>query len=355
MKKFLVINPFGIGDVLFTTPVIRAIKNSGSEIFAGYWCNERVSPILENNQNIDEIFALSRGDVKRICKESKIEGTGRFSKLLWNIKKERFNISLDFSLDHRYSLISKLLGIKRRIGFNYKKRGRFLTDKIDIEGYQDKHIVEYYLDILRFLDIEAQGIRLELVVSEQDKKGAQDLFGKLGIDRDDLVIGITPGAGASWGKDASFKHWPADKFAQLADKIISEFGAKVLILGDKQEMPIAGKMINAMRRKPIDLTGKTSLKELCALISNLRFLITNDGGPLHIATALGVKSISIFGPVDDKVYGPYPLSPEHIVIKKGLSCRPCYQKFRMAQCQRDRECLSSISVEEVFGGVRKIL
>lgn len=355
MKKFLIINPFGIGDVLFTTPVIRALKNSAPDVFVGYWCNERTAPILENNPNVDKIFALSRGDIKRISRKSKFQGIARFLGLLYNIKKERFNISLDFSLDHRYSLISKLSGIKRRVGFDYKKRGRFLTDKISIDGYQDKHIVEYYLSILGLIDIKAQGNYLELAVSAQDEKRANELFSEAGIREGDVAVGVAPGAGASWGREASAKHWPLEKFAQLADKIITASGAKILILGDKQEEPIAAKMINSMSNKPIDLCGKTNLRGLCAVIKNLRLLITNDGGPLHIASALGVKTVSIFGPVDDKVYGPYSPGPGHIVLKKDLSCRPCYQKFRMPECEYDRKCLSSIGVEEVFDAVRRQL
>ncbi len=151
MKKFLIINPFGVGDVLFTTPVITSLKDKYPDSTIGYWCNERVKDIFADDPNIDKIFALSRGDLKRTYGNSRLEGIKRFLWLAFSIKKEKFDVVLDFSLDHRYSLLAKLLGIKKRIGFNYKNRGRFLTDKIDIDGYEDKHVVEYYLDLLKFI------------------------------------------------------------------------------------------------------------------------------------------------------------------------------------------------------------
>jgi len=355
LKRFLIINPFGIGDVLFTTPLVRAIKNSYPGSLIAFWCNERVKGVLKNNKNIDKIFALSRGDIKRISKQSRLAGTKRFLNLFSGLKKERFDISFDFSLDHRYSLISKILGIKRRIGFNYKRRGRFLTDKIDIDGYHSKHVVEYYLDLLKFIDVEPKNKNLELSVPDGDKVKIKNILGDQGINDKGLIIGIAPGAGASWGQDAALKHWPAVSFAQLADKIKSELGAKIILLGDEREKAIAETIVKAMKSEPIDLVGRTSLEDFVAIISNLHILVTNDGGPLHIAVALRVKTVSIFGPVDDEVYGPYPTSDRHIVVKEDLTCSPCYQRFRMPACSRNRECINSISTQRVFEAVRRLL
>jgi ADP-heptose:LPS heptosyltransferase len=110
-----------------------------------------------------------------------------------------------------------------------------------------------------------------------------------------------------------------------------------------------------MRNKALDLVGKTSLEEVVALISKLNLLVTNDGGPLHIAVACGIKTVSIFGPVDDLVYGPYPPQDTNIVLKTDLSCRPCYKKFKMPACDKNRECISRISVDQVYDAVRRLL
>jgi ADP-heptose:LPS heptosyltransferase len=110
-----------------------------------------------------------------------------------------------------------------------------------------------------------------------------------------------------------------------------------------------------MRNKPINLTGKTTLEEFSAVLSRLRLLVTNDGGPLHMATALGVKTVSIFGPVDERVYGPYPDSDKHLVVTNEIQCRPCYRKFRLPECVRDKVCINAVSIEDVYQSVRRLL
>lgn len=354
-RRVIFVNPFGIGDVLFTTPAIRAFKDAVPDSFLGYWCNERVAGILKNHPHIDKIFPLSRGDIKKLYIKSWLGGISSSLDLKRNIKKERFAISIDFSLDDYYSKISKSAGIKKRIGFDYKNRGRFLTDKVLIDGYSGKHVVEYYLDLLKFFGITPKSKRLELFIPEDDAQKAKETLASYGIKDGDLVVGIAPGAGASWGKDASLKRWPPQKYAKVADKIADTFAAKIVILGDGSEKPIADTITGMMRNKAVDLIGKTSLEGFAAILSRLNLLVTNDGGPLHMAVALGVKTVSIFGPVDDKIYGPYPPNDDHIVVTHEVQCRPCYQKFRMPECTRDKVCVIAVSIEDVFQSARRLL
>ncbi len=354
-KRFLIINPFGIGDILFTTPLIRALKEAYPDCFIGYWCNRRVRPLLEANPKINKLFDLNRGDLKKLFKKSFFSGLWETLKLGREIKEGNFNICFDFSLDHRYSLFAKIIGIRRRVGFNYKNRGRFLTERIELGGYSDKHVVEYYLDLLRFLNIEAKDKSMELIISAAAKEKAENILTAKGVEKGDLIVGIAPGAGGSWGKDAAYKHWPALKFAQAADKLAEQFKAKIVILGDETETPIADVIVNAMLHRPIDLTGKIRLETLPAIIKNLNLLVSNDGGPMHIAVALGVKTVSVFGPVSELVYGPYPDSRNHPVLKWDMECRPCYKNFRLAICDKDKECLKQVSVDAVFSAAAKLL
>ncbi|MBN1912953.1 MAG: glycosyltransferase family 9 protein [Candidatus Omnitrophica bacterium] len=356
MKKFIFINPFGIGDVLFTTPLVRAVKKRYPDSFICYWCNERVSPVLEANRNIDKIYALSRGDLKKIFKRSFFEGTNKGLSLFFALKKGHFDISLDFSLDHRYSLISKFLGIRERLGYDYKGRGRFLTKKIEISGYNHKHIVDYYLDLLGLLGIEGDDKKLDLSLKEGERDKAREYLKNSGIDFKKPLVGIAPGAGESWGKDAGMKRWPVDKFRRLAKEIAGTLDSEVIILGSTSERDLAGEIIRDMPGKSLDLTGKTTLTELIAVIDSLDLLITNDGGPLHIGVALGKKTVSFFGPVDPLVYGPYPPDEEsHAVMRSSLDCSPCYRNFRLVKCDRDKECLEKIKVEEALRAANKLL
>lgn len=355
MKRFLIVNPFGIGDVLFTTPVLKAIKDNIPDSVIGYWCNERVAPLIKNNPHINKIFPLSRGDIKRISRGSRLKGVFKSLGLFFEIKKWHFDAVIDFSLDHRYALVTKLAGIKKRIGFDYKGRGKFLTDRIYIEGYNIKHVVEYYLDLLKLIHLKPFTNSLELFIPEEDKEESLCLLNNYGVSAKDLIIGLAPGGGLSWGGDSIYKHWPAVKFAQVADKLIDEFKAKIVLLGSEEEKGIADIVASNMKNAAINLAGKTDLKGLAAIVNDLDMLISNDGGPMHMAAALGVNTVSVFGPVDSRIYAPYPPSDNHIIIYRHISCRPCYKNFRFLGCLNNRKCTDEISVEEVYRAAQRLV
>jgi lipopolysaccharide heptosyltransferase II len=355
-KKILIINPFGIGDVLFTTPIIHTLKDAFSGAKIGYLCNRRASPILENNPFIDYVFIYERDEFQTIKEESYFAWLSSMAGFLHQIKKERFEIALDFSLNTQYSFFSWYAGIKTRVGYNYKRRGLFLTQYIKLQGYKDKHIVDYYAGLLKYFSLDLKYSNLELYLSEEDKRKINEILAKEHIEDNDLLVGVIPGAGASWGRDSYLKHWPTESFSGLADKVIESYGAKIIIMGDSSEKKNAKEMASLMRHKAFDFSGRTKVSELAALINRTHLVITNDGGPLHIASALGKKTVSFFGPVDPRVYGPYPADESrHIVLRRDLSCSPCYVNFRISPCRRNKECLKALDVKEAFEAVKSLL
>lgn len=356
-KKILIVNSFGIGDVIFSTPLIEILKKHFPKIFIGYVCNKRVSGVLATNPCIDKIFVYEKDSFRDAWKESKITFVKKMLSFLSTIKNEKFGISIDLSLGYQYSMFLKLIGIKRRIGFNYRNRGKFLTDKINIDGFDKKHVVDYYLDMMRLLNIDVNKyeIRPRVYADGKSKKRADEVLRENKVNDKDLLIGLMAGCGASWGMDAKYRRWDKKKFADLADELIARHGAKIILLGNKKETEICKDVQASMKNDVINYCGKTSIGEFIALISKCSLIITNDGGPLHMAVGLGVPAVAIFGPVDEKVYGPYPSDNKHVVIsKKNLACRPCYVKFKYKRCE-DRRCLDLITVEEVLKAAEEIL
>ena len=264
---------------------------------------------------------------------------------------------IDLSLGYQYSLLLSFIGIRKRFGFNYRDRGRSLTKKIEIDGFSEKHVIEYYCDILKFLGIDTKDLRLspKVYLTDNDAIWAGDFLKANGVAEEDLVIGIIPGCGASWGMDARHRRWDRDGFAKVCDGLAERYGAKVILLGDSQEIEICNDIQNKMRSRAIMACGKTSLRNFLGLIKRCALIITNDGGPLHMAVGLGLKTVSIFGPVDEKIYGPYPISEDHVVVSKSdVPCRPCYKKFKYKICE-NRTCLTSIKPEEVLEAANKLL
>ena len=355
MRRILIINPFGIGDVLFTTPVVGLLRKKFSDSFIGYICNKRVEEVLVTNPDLDEVFVFEKGEYRNLWKESKLMCIKKFVSFLKEIRRRKFDLAIDFSLGHQYSLFLKMIGVPRRVGFNYKNRGRFLTDKVDIDGFSEKHVAEYYMDLVSFLGIEPEKDgKFQMFPSDDDRRWVERFLADNGIKKDDLIIGIVPVGGTSWGEDAFYKHWPEDKFAEVSDELSKRYNARVIILGDSSEQDKCKNVMSLMENKPLMACGRTTLRQFAALLSKCKLIICNDGGPLHVAVSQGTKTVSIFGPVDEKVYGPYPPSEDHIVITKAISCRPCYKRFRVPRCE-SLDCLTKINPDEVLHAVEKNL
>ena len=352
-KRILIINIFGIGDVLFTTPLISNIKNNIPDSFIGYVCNKRAAAILVNNPKVDKIFIYEKDDYRDIAKKSKVELVKKIFYSLAEIKKENFDLVIDVSLNKYASFLMWLVGIKKRVGFNYKNRSPFLTRKIKLDGYEGKHVIEYYLGLLESLGFPITSRQLEVFIPDEDRAWAEALLKKNNIADNDSLIGIVPGGGASWGKDAVYKRWPPERYAQLADKMVEKFSAKIILLGDTLEKDLCQRVAQAMRHGRLEITGQTSVGQFAALLAKCKLAVVNDGGPLHVAVAAGTKTVSIFGPVDENVHGPYPRQG-HAVVIKDIACRPCYRRFRKADCEH-HNCLNLISVEEVLEKVEQTL
>ena len=354
-KKILIINPFGIGDVIFTTPIIESIKLEYPESYIGYLCNIRTAPILFSNPNVDKVFIVERDEYRQLWQVSKIKCIRRMLNLLNEVKKERFDIALDFSMARDYGFFSMLAGIKKRIGYNYKNRGLFLTDKIMLEGgYRDKHVIDYHKEFLPLLGMGLSAdTQTKIYISEEDDKKAQQILWDQGIALIDKYICIMPGAGASWGQTAYRKRWPIERFAEAALKLVDEFKLKIVVLGSADEKELCD-YIKKKVPETVNLCGKLSLMVSIAVIKYANVLLTNDGGPLHMAVGVGTKTVSIFGPVDERVYGPYPASEKYCIIKdKSLSCAPCYNSFKLPECN-DLKCLNNITVDEAIEALERI-
>ncbi len=353
-KKILVVNIFGIGDVLFTTPLLANLKRQFPDVSIGYLANRRSAAVIENNPHIDRVFVYERDEFKNLYNHSKMQFLNRVFDFFREIKQEGYDVAIDLSLNSFFPVFAFAAGIKHRVGFNYRNRGFFLTQKTELRGYEGKHVVEFYLDFLKSLNIPVEVRALELPVTAQDRQWAQEFFKTNGLKPNDTVIGVFPGGGGSWGTQAKFKRWPPESYAKLADKLIEKSKAKIILIGDKSENELCDKVLKNMRQKAVNACGETSLGQLAALLVSCRVNVLNDGGPLHIAVAAGAKTVSIFGPVDENVYGPYPQNGPHKVVTRDLPCRPCYRQFRMARCEH-LSCLNGITVEEVLTAVEKVL
>ena len=346
--KFLIVNPFGIGDVLFTTPMIRALRKAFPDATLGYVCNRRVEELVRANSRVDLIFIFEKDEYRALWQRSKKECLRMAFRFLKEIRNQRFDVLIDLSLGWHYSFLGWLLRIPERIGFNYRRRGRFLTKGKILYGFEEKHVVQYNLELLELLGVASpKSPHLELHPLEKDRLWARDFLNVHGVPEETALIGMAPGGGASWGKESFYKHWPKEHFSKLANRLLENEERFLLLFGDKKEISLCETIAKEISGKHLVVAGKTSLGQLSALIERCRLLICNDGGTLHAAVSQGVPTLSFFGPVDPKVYGPFPAANRHRVLTIPLCCRPCYRRFKYPFCER-QVCLEWVTPDEAL-------
>ena len=272
------------------------------------------------------------------------------------IRGEGYDTLVDLSLGREFSFFAMLLGIRRRVGFHFKGRGLFLTDKIPIAGYSDRPVIEYQFRILDELGISynTNDPRLSLKIPDQARSGVQSLLAASRIGENEKILAVAPGGGKSWGKDSIYKQWDPERFAGAVNILLRQSNLRVVLVGDKEEEELIQKVSQALSVKAVSMNGRP-LEEVCALFLRAEAVLCNDGGLLHLANALGSKTVSIFGPTDERVYGPYGDRTVHEEVTQPVACRPCYKNFSFPPCPYNRRCLDDLSIETVAAAVQKVL
>ena len=348
-RRILIVNPFGIGDVLFSTPLIRAVRRAFPEAYLAYLCNRRTEEILRRNPHLNELFIYEKDELVALWKWSKRSALAAVVSLLRGIRRKRFEVAIDLSLGERYSWFLFLLGVPRRIGFEFRRRGRFLTHRSVIEGYFGQHVVEYYAQFLRQVGVIMLEREMELPTSERDRDVAERELAQYGVQRGQRVVGLIPAGGISWGGHAHFRRWPKEGYVRVGTTLRDRYGATILIFGEPADRDICTEIAGAIGASAVNLVGQTTLGQFVNLVGRCDLVVSSDGGPVHIAASQGVRTVSIFGPVDPDVYGPYPRSAQHQVVHRDdLPCRPCYHRFRLPPCPYERACLRELDPDLVL-------
>ncbi|MGB9628913.1 MAG: glycosyltransferase family 9 protein, partial [Thermodesulfobacteriota bacterium] len=176
----------------------------------------------------------------------------------------------------------------------------------------------------------------KIFLRKEDRNWAQQYLKNLGLLNRKVLIGINPGA--TYGMA---KCWSPSRFGELGRRLFENWNAKVLIFGKREEQPIAKEILDHLKKGGIDLTGRTELLQLAALLERCNLLVTNDTGTMHMATAVGTPVVAIFGSTDVNTTGPW--GDGHQVIRKEVPCSPCLKRV----CPTDHRCMDWITVDEV--------
>ncbi len=286
---------------------------------------------------VRDIF-LSHDFIKGTILLPDADGLKSLRKSANTIKTFAFDAGVLLTNSFASAFLFYLAKIPERWGYSRDGRGFLLTKKISTKMLKNSfHQADYYKVLVSGLGFKSGLSSLFLPLTKEEKKNARERLLSLGVNRNHPLIILNPGA--SYGPA---KRWPVERFAELGSLLQDQNKATVLLTGSGEEKGLAESISSLMAHKPIDLMGQTSLRMFAGLISQSDLFITNDSGPMHMANALKIPVVAVFGPTDPSVTGPY--QEPAVVMKKDVPCWPC----RYRECPFDHRCMRHISSEEVF-------
>lgn len=333
--KIVVRVPNWIGDVVFALPALRSLSAHfpGADIrIAGpAWAAD----LLSGTEFAGRTISLGPAGKP---------GRGRGAAAA--LKAEAFDVGILLTNSFSSALLFRRAGIAERWGYRLDGRGFLLTRSVRRKKIvPPAHMVHFYLRLLEGLDIPTLPPSIDLAVSAEAKDRAARRLAGLGIEPSRPLVLLAPGAA-----HGPAKRWPAARFGETAALLQARFGAAVAVVGTAADSPLAAEISAALAAPPADLTGRTDLGELLGLLARASILITNDSGPLHLANALRVPVVAVFGPTDPRATGPFH-PPARVLREEGIPCWPCDYR----ECPTNHRCMIRITPDEAARAAGELL
>lgn len=336
LKRVLIRSVNWIGDAVMTLPAIGVIREFFPQAEISVLANPLVSQVFKHHDWVDKVITFDRNGLHK----------GFFGRirLAAEIRQHAFDLVIIMPNSLDGAIVPWLAGIPVRLGKKSDGRSLLLTHGFPVSLQPEAvHQSQNYLAMLRYFGITGseKEQRLQTTV-EEDRKIASRLA-EAGISDTDFVVGINPGA--TYG---AAKRWYPDRFAAVASRLSADIGARVVITGGPGETAIAADIEQDLAGNSLNLAGKTSVRELMALLKRCNLLITNDSGPMHLAAAFGVPLVAIFGSTDHTT--TFPLSDKAVVVREPVDCAPCMKR----ECPTDHICMLAVTSEKVVEAAKQL-
>lgn len=332
VKKILLRAPNWLGDAAVASPAMRAIRAK----FPDAEITVMVRP------SVAGVFA-SATFVDRVWTEPRPAGIRDWIRLAMEVRKQRYDLAVLFPNSFESAAMVFLGRARQRVGYSFDGRGWMLTRRIQGEKRKIHH-VDYYLALANAVAADTSKPHMELTARPEDRTNARKLLAASGIPQGAGFMILSPGA--AFG---AAKRWGDHQFAAAADSLAGEFGLAVAIIGSEGERSISESIRTYMKQPAVVLNGRTSVETLIGLIAESALLLGNDSGPVHLASALGIPTVAVFGATDYKVAAPY--GPLGRAVHVPVECSPCWLRV----CPIDHRCMTRVAPEAVSAAAREVL
>ncbi len=275
--------------------------------------------------------------------------------LALRLRRKHFDLAFVLDRSPMLTLLPWLAGVPRRVGPDSLGRGFSLTDRVAVSSSPEhlQHQAEIYLDLARAMKLVVKHPSMRFVATEEEQQ--KSLFTP---DSSRLPVAVFIGGGSNPGMELTAKRWPVERYREIVYKLVSERNAQVLLIGGSDDIALNQSLLHDLDVPPgsvLNLAGTTNFGESAALLQRCVLFIGNDSSPMHLAAAVGIPVIAIFGPTSPQEYGPYPLDdPQHIALWRNPKGRPCFFLGKMQPCA-DCTCMQSVTVADVWDAVQRLI
>ena len=328
-RNILVIAMKRGGDAILSIPTFRAIKESLPQSRVTVFANTYANEILERINYIDHIAEY----------DSRLSSLQK-ARLVRKLSRDQFDLAVDLTCDYTFEggLLTYLSGAKYRVGYDIYGRGFLFNKAVKHEG-GTPHAIDEILNIVKSINLDTKDKSLRISASKEDEETIRQFLREKDVKEKDLLIGIHPGG------HYPTQRWLNERFAEVGDEVIKKYKAKVVLMGGPKEEKLVSQIEKKMINDPLIFFNQP-IGKLLALIQSCHLLICNNSGPLHMATALGIRTVSTMGPTIAERWWPY--GEGHVVIQKDLPCISCNEGY----CRlKTHDCMRLITLEDVLKAI----
>ena len=327
-----------VGDAIMALPALRAVRSKFADAHISIVALPYVAEIYREQGVCDELILYDPRAAHRGW-----HGRGRFAA---ELRARKFDLALLFQNAFNAAWLAWRAGVPQRVGYARDGRGILLTKSIPTPEPEQvpAHEKFYYLELLRragIIDHLPDDAHIALRVTDASRQRGMQILAEAGARPNARRIAV--GAGASYG---SAKCWPPDRFAKTLNTFLRHSDSDVILFGTAAEAAVSDAITRDLLRPPIDLTGKTAIADLPALFSQCHVFLGNDSGAMHVAAAVGLPVVAVFGPTDP--YGTAPVTPRATIVQQKPYCSPCF----LRRCPTDHRCMLAVTPEMVESALR---
>jgi heptosyltransferase-2 len=343
IKRILVRGPNWLGDAVMCEPALRGLRRLFPDAQIALLVKPAVADLFAGHPALTRVLTYDT--------QGRHAGLSGKWVLAGQLRRQGFDLAVLFQNAFEAAFLTFLAGVPRRYGYATDGRSLLLSDPVAAPDPRTLvHQVRYYWDLLKPLGLTGDPSAPELVVFPEEDQAVAGRFAQGGLTASDVVVGINPGS--IYG---GAKRWLPERFAEVTERLCRtiresrEQQVSVVIFGAKGEERLGQEIAARLSSRSLVLSGATTIRELMAAVKRCAVLLTNDTGPMHIASAFQVPVVAIFGPTDWRTTSPF--GNAHAIVREPVDCAPCL----LRECPIDHRCMTRVSVEQVYEAATKQL